>query len=173
MADGFDFLLGGIKSIGGAIQAGETADSLRISEEGFKLEAESYRKGSAAARESGRLSEVSTRVQTIQADRKINRTLGAQQATAAAAGFEASGSNLDLLRDSTAQGHMTDQMIGLQGEINANAFEQQALASDAQAVAADVAAKNAEAGAKAAETGGIIQGIAGVASIGKFLFGLF
>lgn len=121
--------LGGILGgVGGAV------DSL-FSGIGSLKAAGAYTKASQIALQNAQLSTESTAIQQTQAARKVYQSIGGQEADVAGAGFAASGSALDLLRSSAEQGALQKQLIGVQGIINTNSYEQQATAYQAQAAA--------------------------------------
>lgn len=111
---------------------------------------------SAAAGLAGQNAEIaaqSARIQTTMAQRQITQTLGGQRADIAGAGLAASGSALDLMRDSAQQGGLTKQLIAAQGAINVNGYQAEQASYEAQASAA-----------KASASGGFIKGLFDVAA---------
>jgi len=154
---------GGIKGLAGA--AGDLIGGIgsfmssQDSAKGDQAEAAAYTKAAALATENEAYSKESTALQQTQAQREIYKTLGAQQAQVAAAGFGAGGSAQELLRSSQSQGALTQQVISVQGHINSNAYQAQADAYTGQAQAATAAAS----AAKSSGTMGLISGIAGAA----------
>lgn len=121
--------------------------------------ASGYKKAAAFSDLSASISEQATQIQLLQAQRDIYRTLGGQQADVAGAGLAQSGSALDLLRDSTAQGALTKQLITAQGAITTAGYEAEAESYRSMAAAAKKAGK-----------GGILGGILkGVATIAPFV----
>lgn len=129
------------------------------------------------------------RLQQIQAEREIYRTIGGQRSDVASAGLEASGSALDILRDSTSQGHLKMSVLRSQGQLEQAGYKEEQLsyqamgkASEAAAAGSLAQASNAvgQAGvatsqASAAKTsgaggilGGILKGVGAVAGILAF-----
>jgi hypothetical protein len=149
---------GAVGDIFGAFGSWELAKGNRASA-GF------YRQGAGLARENATLAKVSADIQEFQEGRKIYKAIGGQQADVAGAGFAASGTALDLLRDSTAQGALAKGLIDLQGHIQENAYMQQAFAMDAQAQAAESAASAAELGG----WGSLLKGAIGIGAA-AFMF---
>lgn len=88
--------------------------------------AKGYKKAAAQADLSAQLSEQSTQIQITQQQRELYKTLGSQQADIGGAGLANSGSALDLVRSSAAQGSLAKQLIGLQGEITKSGYEAEA-----------------------------------------------
>lgn len=121
---------------------------------GSAAAAKSYGQAAAIARSNAQLSTESTAIKQVQADRAIYQTIGGQQSDMAGAGFSGVGGNAgDLLRSSAAQGALQRQLIGVQGLIETNSYQQQAASYDAQ-----------QAASKAASSGGIFKSILGIAS---------
>jgi hypothetical protein len=116
--------------------------------------AQSYTQAAKIALQNEQLAKESTQIQQVQAQRQIFQTIGGQASDVAGAGFSMKGGNAgDLLRSSASQGALQRQLIGVQGLITANSYEQQANAYSAQAAAS-----------KAASTGGIFKSILSIAS---------
>lgn len=155
--DAFNIAGAGIGAIGSLI-GGEASSA------GYSAEANLY--GQAATLEEANIAyaKESTRLQTIAAQRRATKIIGAQQAAVGASGFQESGSSLALLRDSTAQAHLATGQIGLQGAINVTGYQEQEFAYKAQQA-------GAEAAAKAASTGGILGALGGIAKIGGIVAG--
>jgi hypothetical protein len=107
---------------------------------GMEAEAGQYNIAAHTAETNVDLARESETIQQYQAQRKTNAVIGAQEAAIGASGFSESGSALDLLRDSVTQGHLTQSMIGVQGEVNAASYQQQAQSAKAEAAAAGTAA---------------------------------
>lgn len=140
----------GFQMLGGAV-------SDLFSAQGARAEASSYRKAALGADEAAAISEKSTALSELMAQRKIFKTIGGQQAQIAGAGFSEAGSALDLLRDSTQQGALTKQVIGIQGQLQTHGFQTQAEAYRGEAHAADIAASGATAGAGMKLLGGLMS----------------
>jgi len=85
-------------------------------------EGAAYGKAAEYAGQNAELEKQSTDIQEFQAQRKITQTLGGQQAEVASAGFASSGSSLDLLHASAAQGNLTKNLISIQGQVNENGY---------------------------------------------------
>ena len=97
--------------------------------------------------------------------RETMNTLGGQQADVAGAGFAASGSALDLLRDSASQGALTHAVLGQQGLITEAGYNEQAASYKIMQGAANDAGNAENNAATAAEITGGIKMIAGLASV--------
>ena len=130
----WDDFSGSFSDIGGAV-----ADL--FSSQGDTLAAGSYRQAAAISGQNAALEEQSTAIKQAAIQRQNYKVIGGQQADVASAGFSASGSALDLLRDSIQQGAMTKAVAGLQGKIDENGFLQQQTAELGEAQTADTAAQ--------------------------------
>ena len=102
------------------------AEGLRIKARGGIAEAENYDLAAELARKNEAYSMASTRIQRYQNDRQVAQALGQQRAGVAAAGFSDSGSAMDLMRDSASQGALASGVLGMQGAITAEGYEEQA-----------------------------------------------
>lgn len=136
------------KAAGGAVEDLFAQQSLRTRAKGQRMEAEQYDLAAGYAREQKLYTRTSTELKQFQTERSILKTIGGQQADVAAAGFGASGTALDLLRDSAAQGELEKAVLGFQGLVDEAAFEQQAKSYEfmakASRMSADESLKTAE-----------------------------
>lgn len=130
----FDDFSTSFSDIGGAV-------SDLFSSAGDSLSAGSYRQAAAISGNNAKLEEQSTAIKEAAIQRQNYKVLGGQQNDVASAGFSASGSALDLMRDSIQQGAMTKAVAGLQGQINENGFLSQQIAELGEAQTADTAAQ--------------------------------
>lgn len=154
---------GAVSSIFGGI-TGFKADE--ASAKGSEIAAAAFEKASGIAGENAVLTGFSTEIQDIAAKRKIEKTIAAQQSAIAGAGFEGgSGSAGDLLRESTTQGHLTTQAIGLQGTINENAYLAQETALEGEAGQARATAEAQHAAGQASLFGGVLGAVGKIASL--------
>jgi hypothetical protein len=112
-----------------------TADSLRTKARGDIAEADNYDLASGLARENEAYTAQSTRIQQSQLDRQVTQAIGGQQASVAGAGFASSGSALDIMRDSAAQGALAHGTLAAQGAITEAGFEEQAKSFDTMSAA--------------------------------------
>jgi hypothetical protein len=149
---------GTISSIGGAVQdlfaADASAAKSRTKAQGLRIEAENYDLASDYAKRNEKFTELSTSIKQLQLDRGITQTLGGQAADVAGAGFAASGSALDLMRDSAQQGALTKAVAGTQGLITEEGYRVQATSYTNMAAAARLTAAAEEKAADDAETAG-------------------
>lgn len=156
---------GTINSIGGAVQDLFAADAHRSKAQGLRIEAGNYDRSSAFSEQSAQFTETSTAIKQTQLDRDIYKTLGGQEADVAGAGFAASGSALDILRDSASQGALTKAVGSLQGLITEEGYEVQAKNYTAMGEAARLAANAEDKAAEGAEWSSAFKGIAAITSI--------
>lgn len=147
---------------GGAVSDLFAAGALRTKARGSRIEGEEYKLAERMSLENAQFAETSTAVKQAQLQRGIMLTLGQQQADVAASGFIASGSALDLLRDSAAQGALTKAVAQQQGIIEEDAYKAQAQSYALMAEGANLAAA---AGDKAAQQAEISAGIKGIAAL--------
>lgn len=101
------------------------AEGLRIKARGDLAEAENLDLAAELAERNRLYTEASTRIQQFQSDRQVTQALGRQGADVAGAGFANSGSALDLMRDSASQGALAHGVLGMQGQIVEDAYEEQ------------------------------------------------
>jgi len=156
---------GTINSVGGAVADLFAADAHRSKAQGLRLEAGNYGRSSAFSEQSAQFTETSTAIKQAQLDRDIFKTLGGQAADVAGAGFAASGSALDILRESAAQGALTKAVGGLQGLITEEGYEVQAKNYAEMGKAALLAADAEDKAATGSEWAAGFKGVAAVASI--------
>lgn len=106
-------------------------------------EASAYTSAGNIARANARLALVGGDIEQAQRQVKLGATLGSQRAAVAAGGFANSGTALSLLRSSTQQGLLDQQVIGMNASLKSGGYEAQSYASDAEAAAARSAATSA------------------------------
>lgn len=138
-------------------QAGFSAAGSAVSDifgaVGSFASAKGYKAAAGYAQENADIAAQSARIQGVMAQRQITKTLGGQRTDIAGAGLAASGSALDVVRDSAHQGALTKQLIANQGAINVQGYQAEASSYDAMATAA-----------KASGTGGLINGVISAAA---------
>ena len=152
-------------SIGGAVSDLFAADAYRMRAKGNRLQAQQYELARGYSLENEQFTKTSTAIKEQQAQRSIQSALGQQATDVAAAGFEASGSALDLLRDSAAQGALTKETLGQQGLIEEAGYKEQADSYAIMAQSARLAAQADEKAASGATWSSIIKGVTGIASV--------
>ncbi len=95
---------------------------------------------------------VSGQLQEFQNTRQLMNTIGSQKAGYAGAGFQDSGTTLDVARSSLQQGLLQNQVIGENSNLAAGGYLEQAVANTAAGAAANTAGAAASANAATATT---------------------
>jgi hypothetical protein len=140
---------GAVSSFAGAAQdifAG-FGDQARAA--GDIAEQQSYLLAAKCADIEARYTKESTAIQSFQQQREVTKSLGSTVAGVAGAGFAASGSSMDILRESASQGALANAVLKQQGLIQEAGYKEQA-ASYLNMAAAEGQAASAE---KMAATG--------------------
>lgn len=134
--------------------AAATGEATALSEEsqGASAEAGQYQKAAAISSNNATIALVSGGLEQYVQTRQLQNTLGAQRAGVAGGGFQESGSAVDLARSSLQQGLLQNQVIGLNANMQAGGYLEQAQASEAEATAAQYASS-----AEAAQSGAASQ----------------
>jgi hypothetical protein len=155
----------GFSTLGGAASDLFTAQGDKAKAQYDFSEGQNYDLAAELAKQNEKFTETSTAIKEAQQSRESTMLLGGQQADVANAGFAESGSSLDLLRDSAAQGALTHAVLGQQGLITEAGYQEQADSYKTMSKAATEAgnAENDAAGFSTAT--GIIKGVAGIASL--------
>jgi hypothetical protein len=115
-------------------------------------EAGAYGTAAGIATANSRLALIGGDIEQAQEGIKLGQTIGSQRAAVSAGGFANSGTALNLLRSSTQQGHIQQQITGVNAELQSGGFQEQAAAAGAEGSAASAAAASQTAlaaGAKA------------------------
>ncbi len=121
-----------------------SAQGTRISAEGIRLqgqagrlraqgditEAQNYTTAAGLARQNSEFTAQSTKLQELTADRQIYQGIGTERAEVGGAGFQQSGSAVDLLRSSAQQGALQKEVISQQGLMTEAGYNEQATAYD-------------------------------------------
>lgn len=129
-----------------ATQAGNAAEQTAASKAasitagGQTAQATSYGKAAQIATANAGLQAISGKISQFQALRSAFRTIGSQKAAVAASGFTGGGSNLSLLRSSTQQAYLNNQVLGLNSELAQAGYLEQAAASQGEQAQATSAA---------------------------------
>jgi hypothetical protein len=127
--------------IGAAVNDLFAGDALRTRAAGNRIQAQEYDLARELSLQNEQFTKTSTAIKQYQQQRGVETVLGQQAADVAASGFAASGSALDLLRDSASQGALTKAVLGQQGLIEEAGYREQAqsysLMSQSARMAAD------------------------------------
>ncbi len=154
----------GIADVGGAVGDifGYFGDQSKA--ETLGLSADEYRDAAALTGQNIELQQQSNGIQQLATSRSIYKNLSTQQATAAANGFQESGSALDILADSKRQGALQQQIVLENGKIKLNTLQSQQDQYETQAEIADKSAQAAKNSGFGDLIGGALKGIAGIAA---------
>lgn len=159
----------GAGAVSDIFQGQATADSLQLKATGDVAEAGNYDLAAALATQNEQFTEQSTAVKQTQEQRQIYMGMGTTQADVAGAGFNMSGSALDLMRSGAQQGALTKQIIGQQGLITEASYNEQAQAYTNMSAAARAAAQTendmADKAESNANTSAAIKGAAMIAML--------
>jgi len=157
--------VGTINSISGAVQDIFASGAHETKAKGLRIEADNYDLASGYADKNAKFTETSTAIKQAQLDRELYRTIGGQAADIAGAGFAASGSALDIMRDSASQGALTKAVGSLQGLITEEGYKVQSETYTNMGKAARMAADAEDDAATGALVSGGFKAAAAVASI--------
>ncbi len=163
--DVFSFGNQAVSDISGAVGDLFAAEGHKAKAQGDRLEAQNYDLASGLAIQNEKFTETSTAIKQAQLDRSIYQTIGGERADVAGAGFAASGSALDIMRDSASQGALTKAVAGEQGLITEAGYKEQAQSYTNMASAARLAANAEDEAATGSEITGAIKGVAAAANI--------
>lgn len=152
-------------SAGGAVNDIFAGFGAQTKAKGDRLEAENYTAGAKQADLNSEFTKQSTEIGTAAADRSIFKAVGGQASDIAGSGFANSGTALDLLRDSAAQGSLTKSVLEFQGAVTEEGYQQQAQSLRTMAEAANVAAEGEDTAAKGAFISAGIKGITALATL--------
>lgn len=114
---------GTFNSLGAAAQDLFSIDTHRTRASGLRIEAGNYDRAAGFSDANARFTEISTGIKNMQQDREAYKALGGIQADVAGAGFAASGSALDILRDSASQGALMRAVTSEQGLITEQGYQ--------------------------------------------------
>ena len=163
--DAFQFGNQTFSNISGAVGDLFAAEGHKAKAEGDRIEAQNYDLATSLALQNEKFAETSTQIKQAQLDRQIYQAVGGQRADVAGAGFAESGSAIDLLRDSAAQGALTKAVAGEQGLITEAGYQEQAASYTNMARAARMAANAEDEAATGSEITSGIKGVMAAAQI--------
>jgi hypothetical protein len=155
---------GAIGLFGTGVQDLFTAQGDRAAAAGYQQAAQSYQTAAGIATANIGIEQNSVAIQQAQLDRKIEMTTGSATAAEGAANVSG-GSAGDIMRMSMQQGALAKGIVSTQGQIQENAFAEQATAYQAMSASAIGAAGAASAAAKGATAGGIFSFIGGAVGL--------
>jgi hypothetical protein len=132
---------------------------------GAAAEAQQYGLAATYAGQEAQYSQMSTDIQEAQKQRELNLSLGRTTAQVAGAGFAASGSALDILRSSAAQGAIAKAVTNEQGLITTAGYREQQQSYEAMQTAAQKAESGDTLAAIGSFGGGALQIAASLATL--------
>lgn len=156
---------GTFSAAGGAVSDLFAADADRTKAAGNRIQAQEYDLAGALSLQNEQFTETSTAIKQQQQQRSFEDITGKESAAVGASGFEASGSALDLLRDSASQGALAKETIGQQGLIDEASYKEQAQSYALMSSSARMAADAQDKAATGADISAGIKGVAAVASL--------
>lgn len=134
--------------------------STQDKEQGLQFEEQNYEAAARLALENEQFTKTSTAIKQQQSDRELFTSIGKTEAALGGANLAASGSGLDILRESAQEGATTRAVVGQQGLITEAGYQEQ---HDAY--------MNMAAAAKSAESATGLAGIGSLFGGGLKLFG--
>lgn len=171
MADTFDLsqslsdLAGGVGTLGGAAQDLFAVGADKARARGYVAEGAAYGTAAGFSDQNAAIERQSTAIQIAQTQRGLGQIVGGQKSDIASAGFENSGSALDIARSTAQQGHLQLELLKDQGLIQENAYSSQAASYRGEQESANASADAAEAAAKGNQVSGIVKTVSGVAKV--------
>lgn len=166
MAFGVNTLSFGAGAVEDLFKGQATSGALKLKAQGDEAEAGNYDLAAELARQNSEFTKVSTGIKETQEQRQIYLGLGTTKADIGAAGFTESGSAIDLLRDSAAQGALTKAVIGEQGLITEAGYDEQSQAyTNMASIARSTAAGERDLAHQATRNSYITAGIKGAAAL--------
>jgi hypothetical protein len=134
--------------------------------QGDFAEATEYNAAAGLALQNEQFTKQSTAIKEAQQQRELTMNLGQQQASTAGGGFAASGSSLDILRDSASQGALTHAVLGQQGLITEAGYQEQATSYEMMSQAAEQAGFAEQNAAVDSDVMAGVNVLAGIATLG-------
>lgn len=125
---------------GGAVDDLFSVGAFKTKAKGFDLEAANYDAAAGMADQNADFTRISTGLKLMQIERQKFNVLGGQRADVASSGFAASGSAMDILRDSAQQGALQEAVAHQQGLVTEEGYRQQASSYRNMAAASRLAA---------------------------------
>lgn len=156
---------GTFSQAGAAVSDLFAGDALRTQAAGNRIQAQEYDLAGKLSLENEQFTETSTEIKQQQQQRSFETVTGQQQAGVAASGFEASGSSLDILRDSASQGALAKETLGQQGLIDEAGYKEQAQSYALMSSSANMAADAQDKAADNTSITALIHGAAAVATL--------
>ena len=154
-------------ALGGFIEGMFAGKAAKLRARGNLLQAENLGRAATLSDKNAQYTRISTGIQQYQSDRDATLTIGGQEADAAGAGLAEEGSVTDVLRASTQQAALHHAVLGFQGAVAEEGYQEQAKSYRNMQSAALYAAKFEQKNAKWAPWLGALKGVAAAASVVK------
>jgi hypothetical protein len=156
---------GTVADFGGAVSDLFAVSAYRSKAQGDLMGAANYDLAAKYADQEAAYTKESTAIQEMQAQRELYKSMGQTKADVAGAGFAASGSALDMLRESASQGALQQAVLQRQGLITEQGYEEQAESYRNMEAAAQMAAQAEKKAAVGAEWTAGLKFATGLASM--------
>lgn len=158
---------GAIGGIGGAVSSFFNAEGSAATAAGDTQAAQLYGQAATLAQQNAGYALTNEDVALMQQRRTFGQATGTEEADAGANGVSVMSPSVQAaLRETGQQNQLQNELVGIQGNININGYNEQAVGLLAQQDQANAAASAAE----ASETGGIFSGLFGIAKAAVSLF---
>jgi hypothetical protein len=154
-----------VSSIGGGVSDLFSGMGHKAKAAGDRSEATNYRLAASLADQNEVFTEWSTAIKQHQQDRENTKAFGGTTADVAGAGFAESGSALDILRESAAEGARTKAVLGEQGLITEAGYREQWQSYRNMSDAAEMAARAQDTASSGAWITGALKIGIGAASL--------
>jgi hypothetical protein len=125
--------------------ANANADASDIQATGFQQESAAYQTVADIAGENANVAGIAGDIKALQERRALTSALGRQRTDVASAGFADSGSSIDLMRASVAQGALTRQLNTINTSLTKGGYLQEGAAAGAEVAGATMAGNAATA----------------------------
>lgn len=158
-------IFGGAAAFSTASGYKSAADAYMGSSKLYQEQAGLYDQMGVLSGQSAGIAGVSDRLTQLQTQRGITKVLGGQRSDIGAANLMESGSALDVIRDSTQQGHLQMAVARANGQLEQQGYKEEALSYQAQgkaSLAASAAAVGQAGQAQAAAAASKKSGIGGI-----------
>lgn len=153
----------------GAVSDLFAASADKSKAQGDFAEAQNYDLAEGLANQNAQYTQWTTGIQAMQAQRKTLQTAGTIQSDIGGSGLTASGSSLDLLRESAENGAVAKDVGIAQGNITQAGYEEQAQSYNIMSQAATAAGNAENTAATGADITAGIKGVAAVANIAMLM----
>jgi hypothetical protein len=112
---------------------------------GYQTEAAAYQNVAGIAGNNATVAGIAGDIKLLQQSRAFRQSMGSQRADVAAAGFQNSGSAIDLMRDSVSQSALDRQLVNVQTAQTQGGYLEEGAAAGAEVAGANMASTAAQA----------------------------